>query len=119
MIVRALDGAGDWTYGKGRNDYKSGVKAIAQNIQTRLSSFLGDCFFNTGAGIDWFHLLGAKDQFALNIAISSTILNTENVTGLLQLDLRIINRKITIKYNVQTTLSVLSDTFVYDVGTGA
>jgi hypothetical protein len=42
-------------------------------------------FFDLGAGIDWFNLLGAKDQVALNLSISAVILNTLNVTGILQL----------------------------------
>lgn len=117
MRVRALDVNNDWEYGKGQNDYKTANNAVAQNIQTRLSSFLGDCFFDTGAGIDWFNLLGGKDQLALNLAVSAVILNTENVTGLLQLSI-VLNdttRNIVIRYNVQTTYSVLSGAFQYDL----
>lgn len=117
MIVRALDANNDWTFGKGQNDYKSGISAIAQSIQTRLSSFLGDCFFNLNAGIDWFNLLGSKNQTAIQLALSAVILNTENVTGILELSVNLDNnRNITVKYNVQTTLSTLSSTFQYDVG---
>lgn len=117
MIIRALDGNGDWTYGKGRNNYYSGNSAVAENIQTRLASFLGDCFFDTAAGIDWFNLLGGKDQLALNLAISAVILNTPNVTGILQLSVNLSRgtRAVTIQYNVQTTYSQVSGTFQYDL----
>lgn len=118
MIVRGLDANGDWLYGKGRNDYKTGLNAIAQSIQTRLSSFFGDCFFNLNAGLDWFNLLGSKNEIALQLAINSTILNTENVTGILELSVNVDDiRNITIKYNVQTTLGQLSNAFQYDLGT--
>lgn len=117
MIIRALDTNGDWTYGKGQNNYYSGNSAVAENIQTRLGSFLGDCFFDTGAGIDWFHLLGAKDQIALNLAVAAVILNTPNVTGILQLALQLNSgtRAIVIQYRVQTTYSQITGTFQYDL----
>jgi len=80
MRVRALDANGDWTFGKGQNDYKFGRDAAAQAIGTRLKSFTGDCFFDIGAGIDWWNLLGSKNRLALELAISNSILNTPGVT---------------------------------------
>lgn len=117
MIVRAIDNVGDWLFGKGRNDYRQNQAAIAQNIQTRLNSFLGDCFFDTGAGIDWFNLLGGKDQTALNLAINAVILNTEGVTGMLQLGANLdeTTRVFLVQYKVQTIYSVLSSSFQYDL----
>ena len=82
MIVRSLDPIGDWTYGRGRNDYKKNLDAISQSISTRLKSFLGDCFFDQSAGIDWFNLLGSKRELELKLSISSVLLNTQGVTGI-------------------------------------
>lgn len=116
MIVRAVDDDKDWQFGKGKNDYKRSLKGLSQHIETRLMSVLGDCFFNTTAGINWFNLLGAKDTRALSLAVGSVILNTQNVTGLLQLSLNVdAKRKITITYKVQTTLGQAGNTFQYDV----
>lgn len=115
MIIRALNGAGDWEFGKGKNDYKRGLDAITQNIKTRLMSFLGDCFFDLTAGIDWFNLLGGKDKLALELAISSTILNTRDVTGILLLSVsESPSRQMTVIYRVQTTLGQTGDRFQYD-----
>ena len=119
MIVRAIDVNHDWEYGKGLNDYKSGNLAVAQTINTRLSSFLGDCFFDANAGIDWFNFLGgSKNQLALNLAISATILNTTNVTGILQLSIELddVTRNLTVQYQVQTSYSVTQGSFIYDQG---
>lgn len=119
MRVRALDATGDWLFGKGQNDYVVNNAAIAQNINTRLSSFLGNCFFDLGAGIDWFNLLGAKNQTALNLAITTVILNTEGVTGLLQLSQNLnVARNFSITYKVQTIYSTASNTFVFDNSIG-
>lgn len=116
MKVRALTATGDWTFGKGANDYKSGNNAVAQLIQTRLYSFLGDCFFDQGAGINWFGFLGGKDQLGLNLAISATIANTENVLRLNQLSVNLTStRRISISYNVTTSFSTLSNTVVVQI----
>lgn len=119
MIVRALDGTGDWTFGASLNNYLSANAAVAQNIQTRLSSFLGNCFFDLEAGIDWFGFLGgSKNPIDLQLAIQSVILNTANVTGLNQLGfvLNHESRQFTISFQVQTTYSTTQGTFVYSLG---
>lgn len=104
MIVRALDAEHDWTFGKGKNNYLSRSDAIAQDLECRLLSFLGDCFFDITAGIDWFGLLGNRNRRALELNIASVILNTAGVTALVQLstsvdpDTRVLN----ISYVVNT-----------------
>lgn len=115
MRVRAIDGVGDWTFGAGANNYKKNLKAVEQNVQTRLSSFLGDCFFDLGAGLDWFNFLGgSKDQTALNLAISSVILNTDFVVSVAQLSIVLnpINRHFTISYQVNTSFGMTSNVVV-------
>ena len=57
MIIRAIDQAGDWTLGAGKQSYKSGSDAIAQDIQTKLLSWLNDTFWAMDFGIDWRNLL--------------------------------------------------------------
>lgn len=107
MRVRAIDVDHDWLFGKGQNDYLTGVNAVAQNINTRLNSFLGDCFFDNGAGIDWWNLLGAKDQLVLNLAISAVILNTQDVTSLVQLNIVLdVTRRLTVTYTVEIARAV-------------
>ncbi len=79
MRVRALDANGDWTFGAGANDYLVNQAAVVQAIATRLLMFLGDCFFATNQGIDWFTFLGgSKNQLALELAINAVILNTQS-----------------------------------------
>jgi hypothetical protein len=103
MIVRSIDSNNDWLFGKGKNDYKRGLNAIQQSIKTRLQEFLGDCFFAQNNGIDWFNLLGSKNQQELGLAISSVILNTEDVTRITEFDLTIDNsRNALIQYEVET-----------------
>jgi hypothetical protein len=116
MIVRGIDANNDWLYGKGRNDYRANVDAVAQNIKTRLQSFLGDCFFQTDAGIDWFNLLGSKDRLQLQLSINATILNTQDVTGIILVSSNLTqNRVFSIQYQVQTSYGPVNDIFQYDL----
>lgn len=117
MIVRALDNNHDWTFGAGLNNYLRGLAAIVQNINTRLSEFLGDCFFAQQNGIDWFNLLGGKNQTAIQLAAAAVILNTQNVTGILQLSISLsVTRQLTIAYQVQTTYGTASQIYQYNLG---
>lgn len=117
-IVRALDPTEkDWTFGKGKNNYLIDLNAIVQNINTRLNCFLGDCFFDLSAGIDWFTFLASKNQAALALAISTTILNTEGVTGIRQLSINLedTTRDFSVSYQVQTVYSTASSQFQFDL----
>lgn len=104
MIVRGLDTDHDWLFGKGKNDYLSFNDAIEQNIDTRLLSFLGDCFFDTAAGLDWFNLLGSKDQIALELAVRSVIINTDGVTKIVDISVNLDSntRQLRMQYTVET-----------------
>lgn len=111
MIVRSIDATGDWNFGKSLNNYLGGRSAVGQNIATRLRSFLGDCFFDTGAGLDWFNFCGgSKSELALSLAVSAVILNTDFVTGILELNI-VLNRatrNCTITYTVATSVSTFN-----------
>lgn len=119
MLVRSLDTDGDWKFGASLNDYLTNNFAVAQSIKTRCSSFLGNCFFDLGAGINWFgYLGGTNNELALNLAIAAVILNTENVTGIIQLSVNLdrVSRAFTVVYRVQTTYSVTGNSFIYSIG---
>jgi len=106
MRMRGLDSNDDWLFGKGQNDYKLGNDALSEDIKTRLKMFLGDCFFATDQGINWFGLLGGKDEVSINLAVSAVILNTQNVTALKQLSLTLdSNRLLTIVYSITSAIT--------------
>lgn len=101
MRVRAIDSNGDWSFGRGKSDYKADILGLVQNIRTRLKSFLGDCFFAQSEGIDWWNLLGSKRQLDLRLAVATTILNTEGVNGMVELSVDLnADRTLTLKYIV-------------------
>lgn len=116
MRVRAVDEVSDWTFGKGKNNYKVDKQALIQNISTRLYSFLGDCFFDLSAGIDWFTLMGGKDQLSIELNVATTILNTEGITGLKKILVAVDpkTRGVTLQYEADSIYGSVDDEFTFD-----
>ncbi len=112
MTFRNLDANHDWVY-NGKSAYVDGNQEIALNIETRLLSFLGDCFFATDAGIDWFNLLDYRYQDRLENSVQDVIIKTPGVTGINSIDVVLgANRQIRITYDIQT---IYSDSFTGEV----
>lgn len=106
MAFRNLDSLHDWVYGSGKNCYVTGNQEIALNIETRILSFLSNCFFDTDAGIDWFNLLDYNRREQLENAVQETIIQTPGVTGINSVDAVMgANRQIRITYDIQTIYS--------------
>lgn len=80
MIIRGLTADHDWQFGHGRQNYLRDNDACAENIETRLLSFLNDCFFNLQAGIDWLRLLGTKStEEEITLSVRAIILQSYGV----------------------------------------
>lgn len=103
MIFRNLDSNGDWTFGKGKENYSKLNTAIGLNIKTRIQSWVNDCFFALNEGIDWYNRLGSKNQRALlEQDLRRIILQSEGVTGIISFDTILNNRDISVNYSVET-----------------
>ena len=103
MRIRTLSESGDWTFGKGLNNYSQQDAAIGQNIRSRLLSWEGDCFWALQEGVDWRNLLGKGSQNELEFAIKTNILQAYGVVKINKLSL-VLNeqRKLNIQYEVET-----------------
>lgn len=103
MIIRQLDQTGDWTFGKGKNNFLTQNSAIGLNISTRLNSWLNDCFFAMTAGIDWLNRMGLKNQKQLlENDIRRIITQSYGVTAILSFSISQTGRKFSAQYTVQT-----------------
>ena len=101
MAFRNLDNNHDWTFGIGRNNYVSGSQEVLLNVQTRILSFLGDCFFAPLDGIDWWRLLDYNKQEEAENAVMATIAETEGVESVNQIDSYINSqRRLTLSYSI-------------------
>lgn len=111
MRFRNVDTNGDWVFGKGRNSYLVDTEALMMNIKTRLMSFLNDCFFDTEAGIDWWNLLGAKNQKALLASVQRVVLRSANVRRIVDMQYRLTERNFSIQLSVEfANGEILTDT---------
>ena len=103
MIFRNIDEDGDWCFGKGAQDMTATNKAIGLNIKTRIQSWVGDCFFDMGAGIDWLNRLGSKNQRALlELDLKRIIMQSDGVVKLLSFDTDLNGRSFIANYSVKT-----------------
>lgn len=110
MIMRALSPTGDFTLGHGVQNYLRDEPAIELNVQTRLKSFLGDCFWAIDAGVDWWELLGVKNpqaQAAIVLACRLTIAESYGVVRINSIAAATdpVTRRLTVTYNIDTIFS--------------
>ena len=106
MIFRNLDSNGDWTLGKGKNNYLRDNAAIGLNIKTRINSWKNDCFFALNDGIDWYNRLGTKNQRRLlEEDLKLIIKQSEGVTSMTSFSTQLIGRDFRADYSVLTVFS--------------
>lgn len=106
MIFRNLDANGDWLFGHGLSNYISGNAAIGLNIKTRILSWVGDCFFDQAAGIDWINRLGSKNQKGLlTLDLRRIILQSYGVTGIVAFNIELNERAFIANYSINTIFS--------------
>lgn len=106
MIFRNLTAEHDWAFGSGKQNFVDRQTAIGLNIKTRLLSWVGDCFFDQLAGIDWVNRLGSKNQKTLlELDLRRVILQSEGVTGIIDFDTVLAGRFFTANYSVNTIYS--------------
>lgn len=105
-MFRNLDFNHDWTFGNNLNSYVAEQKEIAINLETRILSFLGDCFFAVNEGIDWWNLLDYRYQDRLENAVSEVVKNTPGVTAINSINVLMgANRRIRLQYDISTIYS--------------
>lgn len=119
MIIRNLNSSHDWLFGSGLGCYLTGNAAIGLNIETRILSWVNDCFFDMGAGIDWANRLGSKNQQTLLINdLKRIILQSYGVTGIVSFDISVTGRAFTANYVINTIYTAgYANTVTQELGT--
>lgn len=107
MNFRALDSNGDWTFGNGVQNYLVEADAINVDIATALKTFLNECFFALNFGVDWWNLIGSKNQQGIILQCRTMIVSRYGVVKIneVQVILDRVTRKLSISYNVDTIYS--------------
>lgn len=107
MKFRALTSQGDWQLGTGVQSYFTDEDAIAADIGTALKVFLGECFFALNAGVDWWNLIGSKDEQGIILQCRTVISQREGVARInsVTASLERGQRRLTVSYDVDTIYS--------------
>lgn len=105
MIIRGLDSEGDWIFGINQNAYKAKQDAVMQNIETKIREWVGDCFFNNNAGIDWLNRFGFSQKEQLEAELQSLIAQCYGVVSVDQISASLVGRDFSVTYTVQTFYS--------------
>lgn len=79
MIIRSTDSNGDWVFGKGKNDYLMNLDAVKKNIETRLFSWKGNCFYAAAEGVDYNSYLDIGTKDFLDRDVKRVVLQSEGV----------------------------------------
>ncbi len=84
MRYRALDAAGDFTFGRGAGEFLVNSPAcVAQAIQTALLLHQGEFFLDLTAGVPWeTQIFGFGTQSLFDVAIKTAILQIEGVQSI-------------------------------------
>lgn len=114
MIIRCIDSDGDWAFGNGKSAYKANLLALSQNLKTKIQEWVGDCFFDNDAGIDWNNRLANRSQAKpLQNEIKSLMVKVDGVTDVVSLDLNFssLTRNLRLDYSIKTifTTEVIPD----------
>lgn len=104
---RSLSPSGDWTWGAGRQNYASGETAINLDVQTALQTFLGEIFWNLKFGVDWWNLLGGKDEASIILQTRAVILQCWGVQQITAMSavLNRTTRNLVLTYAINTCYS--------------
>lgn len=98
MRVRAQSETGDYTFGRGGQNYLvNSPSMVAQLIYTALMLFLGEWFLNTAAGTPWMtEVIGVGTSAAYDTAIRSRILGVPGVKSILSYNSSLVGTTLTI-----------------------
>jgi uncharacterized phage protein gp47/JayE len=94
MKVRKIDSNGDWTFGQGLANYITRSAMVKQNVITRIKSFKFDWFLDINAEIDWFNILGSKNNEKIILSeLERVVLATEGVRTITRLRVNSITKR--------------------------
>jgi hypothetical protein len=107
MIYRRLDSSGDYCFGRGKQDFVSDTNAVAQAIKTRVLLLSEEWWEDQSDGTPLFQsILGVsgtpENLSAADLIVQDRIINTQNVTEIVDFTRSYENRVYSFKCTVNT-----------------
>lgn len=112
MMYRRLDTNGDYSFGRGKQDFIAGAAAVAQAIKTRLLLLLEEWWEDQTDGTPLFQeVLGVsgtpENINAIDLVIQDRIITTENVLEIVSYESDYENRNYSMQCTVNTTFGTV------------
>lgn len=113
MIYRRLDNNGDYSFGRGKQDFISGTAAVAQAIKTKFLLLSAEWWEDQADGTPLFQNIlgvsGTPDNLeAVDILARDRIINTENVTEIVNFSSTYEKRKYAFECTVNTIFGAVT-----------
>jgi hypothetical protein len=107
MKYRRLDSNGDYSFGRGNQDFILDADAVAQAVKTKLLLLQGEWWENTEEGLPAFqHILGVtgtpEHLNGADLLIQNRISETSGVTGISDYRRTFTDRNLSISCKLQT-----------------
>jgi len=109
MIYRVLDSNGDYSFGKGSQDFLADAAAVAQAIKTNILLLQGEWWENIGEGLPLFQSIlgqsGTTEHLkAVDAIIRDRISSTKGVSSIQNFSSTYENRRYSFSCTVTTTV---------------
>jgi len=93
MATSRITSDSDWTFGQGLANYARGSEEVAQNVKTRIKMFKNDWFLDVDDGIDWFNILGNKNNInTITNEIERVAGDTDGVRSIINIELKLVGQ---------------------------
>jgi hypothetical protein len=92
-MIRNVNQDGDWTFGAGLLNYRTGKDELILNLKTRLQSWRNNCFFDRIAGVDYNELLDKGTKPLLDQDVRRVIFQTRGVISIASFESQIVGRE--------------------------
>lgn len=107
MIYRRLDNNGDYSFGRGKQDFLSDTDAVVQAIKTRLLLLKNEWWEDQSDGTPLYQnvlgVYGTPDNLkAADLVVRDRIINTENVIEIVEFISNFEKRAYSVKCTVST-----------------
>lgn len=107
-LYRSLDSNGDYSFGRGLQDFLQGAAAVAQAVQTRLLLLRGELWEDTSAGLPLFQEIlsrrGAPQNLqTADLLIQEQVTGTDGVASLSNYQRSYVDRKLSVSCQITTT----------------
>lgn len=82
MKFRRYDDSGNWIFGLSSGNYVSEKEALKKDIESRIKTWYGECFFKPYEGVNYSAYMNYSAKSFLDVDIQTVIMKSEGVINI-------------------------------------